>query len=82
MVANLLTLDWDYFFTASEELRKRCFQIFYSEDIPDWQAQYSWGYSYYEFSKELLDIKVKPDIYAILDKIKLNRSFNSLYSFL
>ena len=74
MVVNLLTLDWDYFFTASEEIRKRCFQIFWYENIPLQQALYSWGFSYYDYGEELLDIKVKPEIYDILDKIKLNRS--------
>ena len=74
MVLNFLTLDWDYFFTASEELRQRCFQIYRTENAPAHQHIFSWAYSYYDFGEELLNIKIKPEAYDILKKIKLNRS--------
>lgn len=74
MVLNLLTLDWDFFFTASEEVRKRCFQIYWAEDVPQDVVQFAWAMSYCDFADELLDIKVKPETYEILHKIKLKRS--------
>ena len=66
---NILSIDWDYFFDATEDQRILLFPDDPNELFPDHAKKSIWA-SYYAKSEELEKIKVDPLIYKVVKAIK------------
>lgn len=67
---NLLSIDWDYFFSMhSDAERMECFQSICTEDYDKRAINFAWTASYARYEDKLKSIKIIPEIRVVLDSI-------------